>query len=456
MPYPNYTVGILTLGCKVNQYESEAIAEALSAQGFTVLSEDAACDVYVINTCTVTAESDRKARQTVRRAIHRNPDAVILVTGCLGQTAPHTLAAIAGVDFVCGNAAKLSVVEAAKKYLKNGKASRAEISAPPADSLGFEPMCITKFDRTRAYIKIADGCENHCAYCIIPQARGKVRSKKPDDVLREVRLLTESGCREVVLTGIETASYGKDLENFRLADLLCRIDEIPGIGRVRLGSLDPSLIKQAFVDRLAPLSSVAPHFHLSMQSGSDSVLARMKRKYNTRMALEGMERLRRVMPNVQFTTDMIAGFPGESDEEFEETLDFIRRAGFLMIHAFPYSRRAGTVADSMSGQVPEEIKRERVRRITELQTSIRFEILKKQIGTTAEVLFETCKNGKAHGHTPSFIEVTCPSTEDLQGTVRTVLITDADEKGCMGRILDDGTESTKKGVVGESSDNRSV
>ena len=249
--------------------------------------------------------------------------------------------------------------------------------------------------------------------------------------------LTRNGCREVVLTGIETASYGKDLEGCDLADLLCRIDRIPGIGRVRLGSLDPSLIKQGFVDRIAPLRSVAPHFHLSMQSGSNTVLARMKRKYNTRMALEGMELLRRAMPQVQFTTDMIAGFPGETEEEFEETLEFIRRARFLMIHAFPYSRRKGTVADTMPDQVPEEIKRDRVRRITELQEEIQVSILRQQIGSTTEVLFETYKNGLAHGHTANFIEVTCPSTVSLQAELRVIQITDATTEGCIGTITED-------------------
>ncbi|MBR7099363.1 MAG: tRNA (N(6)-L-threonylcarbamoyladenosine(37)-C(2))-methylthiotransferase MtaB, partial [Clostridia bacterium] len=348
------SVGIFTLGCKVNQYESEAIAELLRSRGYRVCANSEHCDAYIINSCTVTSESDRKVRQTVRRAIHQNPSAFILVTGCLGQTDPDQLAAIDGVDFICGNAQKLSVADALDTLAANGtKNATPKIVRQSPDAHGFEPMCIHSFDRTRAYIKIQDGCENHCTYCIIPAARGKVRSKVPRDVLDEVKNFVSQGCREVVLTGIETASYGKDLNDCDLASLLCEIDRIPNIGRVRLGSLDPSLIKQSFVDRIAPLSSVAPHFHLSMQSGSDSVLARMKRKYNTKMALEAMERLRSAMPDVQFTTDMIAGFPGETEAEFLQTLEFIRKARFLMIHAFPYSRRSGTPADTMPDQIAE-------------------------------------------------------------------------------------------------------
>ena len=341
-----FTAGIYTLGCKVNQYESEAIAELLAARGVKILPPDEPCDCYIINTCTVTAESDRKARQFVRRAIGENPDAYILVTGCLAETAPEQLSAIAGVDFLIGNRNKSAVADATIALYRQGhKNQSTEIARVPlgGDST-FESMVITHFDRTRAYIKIEDGCENHCAYCIIPAARGRVRSKAPREVIDEVRGLTDGGCREVVLTGIETASYGKDLDGYGLADLLAEVDRIPGIGRVRLGSLDPSLMKQPFVDRIARLSSLAPHFHLSMQSGSSRTLAAMKRKYNAQMALDNMERVRRAIPDVQFTTDMIVGFPGEGEEDFRETVEFARQARFLMIHVFPYSRRTGTVA----------------------------------------------------------------------------------------------------------------
>lgn len=439
MPIPdfsNYTVRLVTLGCKVNQYESEAIAERFAAEGFRLAGDGEPCDVTVINTCTVTAESDRKARQTIRRAVTSDPGAYVLVTGCLAQTSPEQIAAIGGVDFVCGNTDKQAVVEAAKRLIAKGeKPSDAEILHRSLNGSGFEPMTITHFDRTRAYVKIEDGCENHCAYCIIPQARGPVRSKDPEDVLREVRTLTEGGCREVVLTGIETASYGRDLGSYTLADLLEAVDAIPGIGRVRLGSLDPSLMKQDFVDRIACLHSLAPHFHLSMQSGSDAVLARMRRKYNARMALEGMERLRRAIPNVQFTTDMIVGFPQETDAEFEETLAFARAARFLTIHVFRYSSRNGTVAAAMQGQVAEQLKAQRSHRLSELECGVRRELLNGLVGKTVSVLFESRERGYRMGHTPEFFEVAVPERDAAHGELASVRIERTDGTICYGTVL---------------------
>ena len=404
------TVGIYTLGCKVNQYESEAIAEAFSKKGFCVQSPTLPCDVYVINTCTVTAESDRKARQFIRRTRKNNPRAFVLVTGCFSQTQPEAVASIEGVDFVCGNADKLSVVTAAQQLTEQKqKNDAARVCVIPPDAHGFEKMQISRFDRTRAYVKIEDGCESHCTYCIIPSARGKIRSKAPEDVLDEVRLLTENGCREIVLTGIETASYGKDLNGYSLADLLCAVDQIPNVGRIRLGSLDPSLMKQAFVDRIAGLHSLAPHFHLSMQSGSDRILSLMKRKYNTKQALDGIERLRRAIPGAQFTTDMIVGFPNETEEDFLQSIEFAKQAGFLMIHVFPYSKRKGTPAATMSGQIPEEIKHERVKLLSQAAQEIRQEILDGMTGQTVTLLTETYEDGVARGHTDSFVEVAFPT-----------------------------------------------
>ena len=404
-----HTVGIYTLGCKVNQYESEAIAEGFTSRGFLVQSPTAVCDVYVINTCTVTAESDRKARQFIRRAIHKNPHAFVLVTGCYAQVSASEVAGIVGVDYVCGNDEKCSVIDAACALIEQGKKPSSPIIRVHApDACGFEEMHITRFDRTRAYIKIEDGCENRCTYCIIPSARGSVRSKKPQDVIAEVRELIRGGCREIVLTGIETASYGKDLDGYRLADLLEEIDRIPGIGRVRLGSLDPGLMTQEFVDRIAKLKSLTPHFHLSMQSGSDRILALMKRKYNTRMACEGVQRLRAALPNPQFTTDMIVGFPGETEEDFAQSMAFAREIGFLMIHVFPYSRRKGTLADTMTDQIPEDVKHTRVARLSAVAADARAACLAKKVGMVEEILVEGFHAGMAHGHTADFCEVEVP------------------------------------------------
>ena len=434
MSHKLQTVGIYTLGCKVNQYESEAIAEGLLARGFSVLPFSQSCDAYIINTCTVTAESDRKAKQFVRRAIKANPAAYIVVAGCMAQVFPDKLAKIEGVDYICGNEKKLQVIDAVTDLFAQGhKNASAKIAV---SSLGdtFEEMQITHFDRTRAYIKIEDGCENRCSYCIIPEARGKVRSKAPEAVLQEVRTLTDSGCREIVLTGIETASYGRDLDGYRLADLLEAVDAIPGIGRIRLGSLDPSLMKPEFVERIARLKCLTPHFHLSMQSGSDKILALMKRKYNQQMALAGMERLRTAIPGVQFTTDIIVGFPGETEEDFALTVDFAKKAKFLMIHVFPYSERRGTVAATLPGRVPEEIRHKRVRDLSTVQAEIQAEILDSYTNTVVDVLFETYANGYAIGHTDTFVEVSCPAPHSLQANIGRVFITGNDGKKCLGTL----------------------
>ena len=436
----NKTVGILTLGCKVNQYESEAIGEALEELGFTVCSPSEVCDAYVINTCTVTAESDRKARQFIRRALTKNPNAFVAVTGCLSQTNAPDVCAIPGVDYVCGNRNKMSVVSALLDLCRQGyKNETTTADVPALEDAGFEDMSINRFGRTRAYIKIEDGCESHCTYCIIPKARGSIRSKPLAAVLDEVRCLTQNGCREVVLTGIETASWGRDLGEATLADLLEAVDQIPDIGRVRLGSLDPTLMRPAFVERIAKLPSLAPHFHLSMQSGSDSVLARMKRKYNSTQALAAIERLRAAMPGVQLTTDIIVGFPGETEEDFAATMDFARRARFLMIHVFPYSKRAGTPAASMPDQIPNAVKKQRVAALSALATDIRGELLDELIGKKqpVSVLFETFEDGMAIGHTPDFIEMRVPSDRPLHAQTRLVLPIDKTEdlSGCIGQLI---------------------
>ena len=431
------TVGIYTLGCKVNQYESEAIAEALQSYGFEVTSPAQTCDVYIINTCTVTAESDRKARQFIRRAISRNTEARVLVTGCLAQTAAEAVAAIEGVDAVIGNTDKLSVARLAKELFEGGKKDKADVRVSDIDCAPFEQMSITRFERTRAYVKIEDGCENRCTYCIIPSARGRVRSKPPDEVVREVGELVKCGCREIVLTGIETASYGKDLEGVDLASLLCRIDRIEGIGRVRLGSLDPSLIKRDFVERIAPLHCLAPHFHLSLQSGSNRILAAMKRKYNAEMAMNAIELLREYIPDVKFTTDVIVGFPGESDGDFRDTAEFVKRASFLMTHIFPYSKRAGTPAAKLPCQIPTEIKRQRLHELETIEAQSRLRILENEIAksTPKQVLFETYRDGLATGHTADFIEVSVPSDRPLHAELLAVRLISTDGSTCRGELI---------------------
>ena len=403
----NPTFAVLTLGCKVNQYETEAICEALEAVGFTRLPSHKPCDLYILNTCTVTAESDRKSRQMTRRLIQKNPDAVVMITGCSAQAHAEAFAAIEGVSAVVGNRSKLRVAEIARELMERGKPAAPIVEVPNLTGADFEPMSITRFARTRAYVKIQDGCESRCAYCAIPAARGPVRSKPMAEVIAEVTALTEGGCREIVLTGIETGAWGRDLGSLRLQDLLVEIDRIPHIGRIRLGSLDPTVMTQDFVDKIKDLSSLAPHFHLSMQSGCSATLARMRRKYNAKQAEAAMARVRAAIPRVQFTTDMIVGFPGETREEFAESADFARRAEFLHIHVFPYSKREGTPAAAMKEQIPEAIKHERVAVLSRISEescgAILDQILAQPVPLT--VLPETFGEGFVMAHSPDFLEV---------------------------------------------------
>lgn len=421
------TVALYTLGCKVSQYETEAIAEGFEARGFSVVPFTEKADVYVINTCTVTAESDRKSRQIIRRAGKTNPDAVIMVTGCYSQVSPDEVLRLPGVLYVGGTDRKMQLPQAAETLLAaraNGTPIPVCDSAPLQNTV-FEKMTVKHAPRTRAYVKIEDGCECRCAYCAIPGARGDVRSKAPEDVLSEIRALAAGGTKEVVLTGIEIASYGMDLNGFRLIDLLELLDrECHGL-RFRLGSITPEIMREEFVDRLSRLSSVVPHFHISMQSGSDAVLRGMKRRYTADMAQAALSRLRTAIKGVRFTTDMMTGFPGEGEKEFSETLAFTEKAFFLDMHIFAYSKRKNTPAASYPDQVDESIKKERSAKLIALASRLRDENLDEILasGEPLSVLFETREGDLMHGHSAEFAEVCVKTDEELHGVIRQVLPT---------------------------------
>ena len=434
-----YTLGIYTLGCKVNQYESETIAESAEKAGFVVRDPSEVCDAYIINTCTVTGESDRKSRQFIRRAISENPSATVIVTGCLTQVSAGSVASISGVDYICGCRDKLRTVDAALRLVGRGKQKPPIVEVDDLGGAGFENMSIKSFPRTRAYIKIEDGCESNCTYCIIPRARGSIRSKPAADVLDEIAQLKAGGCREVVLTGIETAAYGREFtDGYRLGDLLADADGIAGDDmRIRLSSLDPSLFRKEFVEKISGLRSLAPHFHLSMQSGSSSVLARMKRRYSAEMALEGIGRLKAALPGVQLTCDMIVGFPGETDAEFTETLEFMKKVGFLDAHIFSYSRRAGTPAAAMAGQVDPQVKHERSSRLIEAQKEMTAAILDGMKGQTVRVLFEARDGELFCGHTASFVEVGVRTDKNLHATYADVRIEGRQGGICLGSLVTD-------------------
>lgn len=434
------TVALYTLGCKVSQYETQAIAEGFEARQFRVIPFTEKADVYVVNTCTVTAESDRKSRQIIRRAYKQNPDAVILVTGCYSQVSPDEVMKLPGVAYVGGTDRKMKIPEAAVELLAQKAQAGALIpvcdSAPLIDT-AFEKMTVKHAPRTRAYVKIEDGCECRCAYCAIPGARGGVRSKAPEDVLAEVKTLALGGTVEIVLTGIEIASYGADLDGFRLIDLLELLDrECRGV-RFRLGSITPEIMREEFVSRLSALSSIVPHFHISMQSGSDAILRGMKRRYTADMALEALARLRAAIKGVRFTTDMMTGFPGEGEREFAETLAFTEKAFFLDMHVFAYSKRKNTLASTYPDQVEESVKRERSATLIALASRLRDENLDEMIERREplSVLFETREGDGMHGHSAEFAEVCVKTDEALHGVVRQVLPTRRENGILYGELL---------------------
>ena len=411
------TVAVYTLGCKVSQYETEAVLEEFVSRGFTPVEFDTPSDIYVINTCTVTAESDRKSRQFIRRAVAKNPNAVVAVLGCYSQRASGEVAHIDGVDIVIGTDGKLQVVDLAIEYLE-GKREGKYISAPSLDGAEFEAMCVRRAPRTRAYVKIEDGCESRCAYCAIRHARGPVRSKRPDEVIDEVESLYRNGTREVVLTGIETGSYGKDFaEDFGLAELILELDRRKSCERLRLGSLAPELVGEKFIMKVKDASILAPHFHLSMQSGSDRVLRLMRRRYSRQYALDTVALFREHIPGVQFTTDLMVGFPGETEECFSETLDFVRRAGFLDAHVFVYSEREGTDAVGFSGSVPKAERQRRSRELQRVVNEVRDSILDGIVASKKELsaILETEIDGVFSAHSDEFITLSVSAPENKQG-----------------------------------------
>ena len=451
-----YKVGLYTLGCKVSLYETEAIGEAFEEAGFEVCSFEDVCDVYVINTCTVTAESDAKSRKYIRRAIRKNPGAVVIVVGCYSQRAPLEVAEIEGVSAVLGTADKMKSVEIAKRLLNAECRMQSAVSSNKTvdncflrsecaetrsngseacpheqydyvsrvnyvtslEGTPFEPMCVKSAPRTRAYVKIEDGCECRCTYCAISAARGPVRSKKPMEVISEVEGLYKNGTLEIVLTGIETGSYGADFdEKYDLATLICELDERHSCERIRLGSMAPELLTEKFIDKIAGTKIMVPHFHISMQSGADNVLHGMKRRYNRTMALKNIAHIREKMPDVMLTADLMVGFPGESEEDFLDTLAFVREARLLDAHVFAYSKREGTPAATYENQIPEQVKKDRSARLMEEVRRVRDENLQSVIDLRRplSVILETRKGSVYHGHSDSYIEVCAESKKDLRG-----------------------------------------
>ena len=419
-------VKFITLGCKVNQYETNAMAQKFLEKGYKVIEEEKEQneekpDICIINTCTVTNMSDRKSRQMLRREKENNKNVIVVAVGCYAQVAKNELNKIPEIDLVLGNNEKVDIVKYVEDYI-NENENNIEIEDVMQSRLFSDFGDITFTEKTRAVVKIQDGCDRFCSYCIIPYARGRVRSRKPESIISEITKIAEKDIKEVVITGIHIASYGKDFkEEYKLIDLLEEINKIDGIERIRLGSIEPLLITDEFVERLKKLDKICHHFHLSLQSGCDETLKRMNRRYTTEQFKEIVKRLRNTYSDVNLTTDIIVGFPGETEEEFEKTYKFLDEIKFYKMHIFKYSQRKGTKAAVMQNQIPGDIKELRSRRLIELSNKNEFEINQKYIGKKVEVLFEEEKEGVFKGHTANYILVYCnDEKENLSNKIQEV------------------------------------
>ncbi|KZM54228.1 MAG: tRNA (N(6)-L-threonylcarbamoyladenosine(37)-C(2))-methylthiotransferase MtaB [Bacillaceae bacterium] len=439
------TVAFHTLGCKVNHYETEAIWQLFKEAGYERRDFEAIADVYVINTCTVTNTGDKKSRQVIRRAIRKNPDSVICVTGCYAQTAPAEVMAIPGVDIVVGTQDRKKMLD----YIEQFKKERQPINGVTniMKARVFEEMDVPSFtDRTRASLKIQEGCNNFCTFCIIPWARGLMRSRDPKEVIKQAQKLVDAGYKEIVLTGIHTGGYGEDLKDYNFAQLLRDIDsEVKGLKRLRISSIEASQITDEVIEVLKTSDKIVRHLHIPLQSGSNSVLKRMRRKYTTEFYAERLKRLREALPGLAVTSDVIVGFPGETEEEFMETYNFVKEHRYSELHVFPYSKRTGTPAARMENQVDEDIKNERVHRLIALSDQLAKEYASKFEGQVLEVIpeepyKEAPDSGKYEGYTDNYLKVVFPATKEMVGKIVKVKLTKAGypyNEGQVVRIVDE-------------------
>ncbi|MGL5346474.1 MAG: tRNA (N(6)-L-threonylcarbamoyladenosine(37)-C(2))-methylthiotransferase MtaB [Peptostreptococcaceae bacterium] len=429
-------VAFYTLGCKVNQYETEAMLEMFEKEGYSQVESEEYADVYVINTCTVTHMSDRKSRQYIRRVKKKNPDAIIAVVGCYSQVSPEEILEIEEVNLVMGTNDRRKIVEEIKKLDSTKKASTVDdIMKVKA----FEEIEISQTNgKTRAFMKIQDGCDRFCSYCIIPYARGRVRSRDINSIMDEVHKLVKNGFKEFVLTGIHVASYGKDVKDaqINLLSVIKSINDVEGVERIRLSSVEPILFTEEFVSEVSKMKKVCPHYHLSLQSGCDETLKRMNRRYTTSEYKAIVDRLRENIPNVAITTDVIVGFPGETNDEFSKTYDFLRDIELSQMHIFKYSPRKGTPAATMENQIDPQMKQLRSDKLLNLSKENFNKFASKFIGQELDVLFEqNIVDDKYEGLTPNYIRVVVPSENDIQGKILKVKITDVKNEYVEGILV---------------------
>lgn len=417
------TVSFYTLGCKVNQYETNAMEQQFIKNNYEIVENTQKADIYVINTCTVTNMAERKSRQMLRRVKEINPSAVLVVCGCYAQVAKNELEQISEIDIILGINEKNEIVQIVENYMEkmaeqDKRSQEAEIDDVSKQKEFLDFGDVTYTEKNRAVVKVQDGCNMFCSYCIIPYARGRIRSRKIESVVSEIKKIAKEKIKEVVITGIHVASYGKDFDNentskkIRLIDLLEAINKIDGIDRIRLSSLEPTIVDEEFATRLSKLDKICDHFHLSLQSGCDETLKRMNRKYTTQIYRDAVATLRKYYPEASFTTDVIVGFPGETDEEFAKTYEFLKEIDFYRLHVFKYSPRRGTVAEKMPNQIDGNKKEERSNKLIELSNSTENKHNKNYIGKTAKVLFEEFEDGFFKGHTTNYMMVKVAGEEE--------------------------------------------
>lgn len=439
------TVAFYTLGCKVNHYETEAIWQLFHKQGYERVDFEKRADVYLINTCTVTNTGDKKSRQIIRRAIRKNPDAIICVTGCYAQTSPAEVMGIPGVDIVVGTQDRVKLLD----YIDQFKREREPINGVSniMKNRVYEELDVPSFtDRTRASLKIQEGCKNFCTFCIIPWARGLLRSREPEAVIKQAQQLVNAGYKEIVLTGIHTAGYGEDMKDYNFAQLLRDLDNrVEGLKRLRISSIEASQVTEEVIDVMNESNTIVRHLHIPLQSGSNSVLKRMRRKYTMDMFADRLEKLRKALPGLAVTSDVIVGFPGETEEEFMETYQFVKEHKFSELHVFPYSKRTGTPAARMENQIPDDIKHDRVRRLIALSDQLAKEYASQFEGEILEIIpeeryKEDPESGLFVGYTDNYLKVKVEATEEMIGKLVKVKITKAGypyNEGQFVRVLDD-------------------
>lgn len=414
------TIAFHNLGCKVNSYELDFMTQKCVELGYEIVEFEQKADIYIVNTCSVTNIADRKSRQMLHKAKKNNPDSIVVAVGCFVQANPEEVMKDEAIDIIVGNNKKKEIFEIIEEYLTKKEAESLDedlsgSTITDVHNCEYEEMkVVSSFERSRAYVKIQDGCDRYCTYCIIPYVRGNIRSRKAEDVLAEIREIAIKGYKEIVITGIHISSYGKDFGNendprVNLIKLLRDINEIEGIERIRIGSFEPMILSEDFVKDLSLINKLCPHFHISLQSGCDSVLKRMNRHYNANQYYEKVELLRKYFPGCAITTDVIVGFPGETEEEFEVTKDFLKKVKFFETHIFPYSRRKGTIADKMPGQLTAEEKKVRVKELLALDEKESFEFRKSKCNSENNIIVEeikTIQNKEYYvGHTPEYVMV---------------------------------------------------